>query len=337
VGSMGDAGKAGRGPRSASAAGTASPVAISFVSIQDVAELQRANTQLQQLVLEQRAMLDNDMIGMVKLRDRRVVWTNRALRRIFGYDADQLLGQTVRALYPDDNSYLAFVATSYPVLIAEGHYRAQIEMIRKDERRIWIDASGEYLSPEHHECLWMLVDITAIKQAHEKIEHIAYHDVLTGLANRELLQTRLKQSLAMAAQTLQKVAVCYLDLDGFKSINDKFGHGAGDELLKQAAERLLTCVRGNDTVCRFGGDEFVLVLANLTDNEECEAIVNRILAKVNTPFALNNEAVVEVSASVGVALYPDDSTNKELLIRQADHAMYRAKLLGRNRLAHFSR
>jgi diguanylate cyclase (GGDEF)-like protein len=183
----------------------------------------------------------------------------------------------------------------------------------------------------------MLADITAIKEAHEKIEHIAYHDVLTGLANRELLKTRLKQSLAMAAQTLQKVAVCYLDLDGFKSINDKFGHGAGDELLKQAAERLLTCVRGNDTVCRFGGDEFVLVLANLTDNEECEAIVNRILAKVNTPFALQNDAMAEVSASVGVALYPDDSTNKELLIRQADHAMYQAKLLGRNRLAHFSR
>lgn len=166
--------------------------------------------------------------------------------------------------------------------------------------------------------------LALLTQKESKARHIAYHDELTGLPNRRLLQDRLKQAVAQAARHDKQVAVMLLDLDGFKSINDRLGHPVGDHLLQQVAKRLTSCVRVADTVCRYGGDEFVVMLPEFEDGDSASAVAEKIRAQLETPYELGSE-LITVRASIGVAEYPDDGSSYRALIKQADIAMYRAK------------
>jgi len=181
-----------------------------------------------------------------------------------------------------------------------------------------------------------LQDVSAqlrIEQA--RIEHFAVHDALTGLPNRLLLIDRLRQALANAARDGRPVAICYLDLDGFKPINDRFGHETGDKLLVQISLRMSKAIRSNDTVCRLGGDEFVLVLPELDFAEEYLTILKRVIEDINEPVELDATHSVTVGVSVGVSIYPTHALTLETLIHQADQAMYQAKHSGRNRICIF--
>lgn len=169
-----------------------------------------------------------------------------------------------------------------------------------------------------------------IQQA--RIEHLAVHDTLTGLPNRFLLTDRLRQALANAARDGHPVAICYLDLDGFKPINDTFGHEAGDKLLMQIAARMTKSIRINDTVCRLGGDEFVIVLTELDTADEYLTILRRVVDDINEPVELDATNIATVGVSIGVSIYPTHGLIAETLIRQADQAMYQAKRSGRNRI-----
>jgi diguanylate cyclase len=166
--------------------------------------------------------------------------------------------------------------------------------------------------------------LALLTQKESKARHIAYHDELTGLPNRRLLQDRLKQAVAQAARHDKQVAVMLLDLDGFKSINDRLGHPVGDQLLQQVAKRLSDCVRVADTVCRYGGDEFVVMLPEFEDGDTAAAVAEKIRAQLETPYVLGSE-LITVRASIGVAEYPDDGSSYRALIKHADSAMYRAK------------
>jgi diguanylate cyclase len=166
--------------------------------------------------------------------------------------------------------------------------------------------------------------LTLLTQKESKARHIAYHDELTGLPNRRLLQDRLKQAVAQAARQNKQVVVMLLDLDGFKSINDRLGHPVGDHLLQQVAKRLTGCVRMADTVCRYGGDEFVVMLPEFEDGDTAAAVAEKIRIQLEMPYVLDGE-LVTVRASIGVAEYPCDGSNYRALIKQADIAMYRAK------------
>jgi diguanylate cyclase len=167
-------------------------------------------------------------------------------------------------------------------------------------------------------------ELTLLAEKESKARHIAYHDELTGLPNRRLLQDRFKQAVAQAARQYKQVVVMLLDLDGFKSINDSLGHPVGDHLLQQVAKRLKSCVRVADTVCRYGGDEFVVMLPEFEDGDTAAAVAEKIRAQLEIPYVLNDE-LVTVRASIGVAEYPGDGSNYRALIKQADIAMYRAK------------
>ncbi len=298
----------------------------------DVTELSRVRNDLQRLTVEQNVMLDNDMVGIVKLRNREAVWANRAMHRIFGYAPGELIGLPSRVLYPDDDACRALGDAAYPVLSAGRTFRRQVTMVRKDGEPVWIDVSGVQLSWETGESMWTMIDVTVLKRQQEQIEHLAFHDLLTDLPNRLLLADRVRQALGSAERSRLKVAICYLDLDGFKPVNDRYGHEAGDRLLRELAVRLQDGVRANDTVCRIGGDEFVLVIVELKDTREFETVAERILAAVNRPFRVDAATEVTVSASIGAALFPDDAREKDELLRLADLAMYRAKAAGRNRL-----
>ncbi len=304
--------------------------------LHDITELKHAQERLGQLTKEQHMMLDNELVGILKIRDRRIIWHNRAIDRIFGYEVGELEGLCTRILYPDDASFQDIVVTAYPIIREGNIYRGQLQGIRKDGEKIWVDLNGMLLSVEKGESLWMAVDITALKKYQEKIERIAYHDVLTGLPNRLLFADRLNQALAQAKRTNRFLAVCYLDLDDFKPVNDKYGHTAGDRLLQELAARMQDAVRANDTVGRFGGDEFVLMLTNLDYAIEYKPVLERVTEAINKPVSLDESRLVSVGASIGVALFPADSDDPDILLRHADQAMYQAKKSGRNRVHLFN-
>lgn len=158
----------------------------------------------------------------------------------------------------------------------------------------------------------------------QEARHSAYHDELTGLPNRSLLLDRLKQAMKQAARQHKHVALLLLDLDGFKSVNDGLGHSAGDELLKQVAARLTACIRGGDTACRYGGDEFVVMLPEIEGQESAAAVIEKIRAHLEAPYRIAGE-VVRITASIGSAMYKAGEQHPSDLIKRADIAMYAAK------------
>lgn len=286
-----------------------------------------ATLQLQQLAREQDAMLNNDLVGMARVKNRGAVWQNRALEHIFGYADGELDHHPTRALYLDDDSY-AMVGAGYAMLESQGRFRTQLKMRRKDGGEIWIDLSGAPVSAD--ESLWMLVDITAIKAGEERLKHMALHDPLTQLPNRTLFVEKASMMLSQDKRHGACTALCFLDLDHFKPVNDSYGHEAGDQLLKAIAGRLQQCMREGDIVARLGGDEFALALGSLKDAEELMPILDRLLEAVSAPLPLGKGRVARVTASIGVAMAPDHGQDLQSLQRLADEAQYAAKGAGRN-------
>lgn len=210
--------------------------------------------------------------------------------------------------------------------------------LREGMRTGWLHMESIPHRQPNGDILWegIQYDITASKDRETTLEQIAHYDTLTGIPNRMLLADRMHQAIAQARRSNTTLAVCYLDLDDFKPVNDQLGHEAGDQVLVETAHRLQGTLRGGDTVARIGGDEFVLLLANMTRLEEYEVSLKRIVAVVNRPITLGNQQV-SVSASLGIALYPKDGSEPDTLLRQADQAMYQAKQAGRNSYIYFDR
>jgi len=181
-----------------------------------------------------------------------------------------------------------------------------------------------------HGLIGFAADVTESNEHEKQLEHIAHFDALTGVPNRVLLADRLAQALARTKRDKGMVAVCYLDLDGFKPINDNYGHEAGDKVLVEVARRIKKVIREDDTVARLGGDEFVVLLVGLQVPEECVGSLRRLLETINRPIEIDGKSLT-VSASIGVSLYPEDQQDPDTLLRHADQAMYVAKQTGKNR------
>jgi diguanylate cyclase (GGDEF)-like protein len=177
-------------------------------------------------------------------------------------------------------------------------------------------------------------DITERKQAENQLQHLAHYDPLTHLPNRMLLSDRLQIATAQSQRNGQLLAVCYLDLDGFKPVNDRFGHDIGDRLLSEVGHRLSETMRAGDSLGRLGGDEFVLLLGDLQSENECCIALDRVLKILANPYHIEGQSLM-LTASIGVTLYPSDATDSDTLLRHADQAMYEAKQAGRNRYHFF--
>jgi diguanylate cyclase (GGDEF)-like protein/PAS domain S-box-containing protein len=261
--------------------------------------------------------------------DASIIDVNPAFTDITGYSHDEVIGHNPSLLqsgYHDE----AFYQRMWTALRETGRWQGEILNRRKDggvqPQQMTISAIRDdegrvirYLS--------VFSDISERKREQERMERLAYHDALTRLPNRVLLADRLEQALARAARNETLVAVCYLDLDAFKPVNDQYGHKAGDVVLRRVARCLEVGVRGQDTVARLGGDEFVLVL-DVRSRDEWEPIVTRVLATIAEPCELGEGHCATVSASVGVAVFPDDGRDAETLLRHADEALYAAKHTG---------
>lgn len=297
----------------------------------DISETHRIRQQLHQLTLDQEAMLESDLVGIAKLQDRVTVWRNHALERMFGYGDGELMGVPARQLYVDETAYETLGALAYPQLKAGGRFRTQLQMRRKDGSLIWVDLAGVELPGSGGASLWMMVDITQSKAHEARMERAALHDALTGLPNRLLLGDRLKQAIAGAERNGHVFALAYLDLNGFKQINDNHGHDAGDEVLKAVAARLHAGLRASDTVARLGGDEFVVLLTPALAPADAEPVLNRLLDALSQPITLSSGEQVAVGSSLGLAHFPADGRTPDALMRHADEAMYANKRAGRSR------
>jgi diguanylate cyclase (GGDEF)-like protein len=179
-------------------------------------------------------------------------------------------------------------------------------------------------------------DITLRKAAEEEIKHLAFHDSLTQLPNRRLLNDRLHQAVVQAKRDQTRLALMFIDLDKFKPVNDDFGHQAGDELLQAVARRLLACVRESDTVARLGGDEFVVLLPVIDVARDAITVGEKIQKALIQPFTLSKGQTVSISLSAGIAIYPEHGRDENELTKRADAAMYQAKTTGRDRFVMFS-
>jgi diguanylate cyclase (GGDEF)-like protein/PAS domain S-box-containing protein len=211
-------------------------------------------------------------------------------------------------------------------------------LIRRDGAEIAVEASA---SPIHDKqggvigAVLVAHDVTAARDLSDRLARLALYDMLTDLPNRALFADRLEQALVRAGRMGTIVALLFIDLDGFKPVNDSFGHDAGDLLLKAVARRLLTCVRGTDTVCRHGGDEFIILLADADNVEGAATCANKVKAALAAPFSMESQEV-QVTASIGIASFPEHATDAATLLRCADAAMYQAKAAGRNTYQLFS-
>lgn len=260
-----------------------------------------------------------------------IQWVNPAFSKLSGYSKEELIGQTPRILKSGRQP-----AAYYQVLwetIARGETWSSETIERaKDGSLYTVSQTITPISSDGGEITHYIAiheNITAQKLAQERIEHMAHYDALTGLPNRALFYDRLGQAFVMARRNQGGLTLLFMDLDGFKQVNDSAGHHIGDLLLKSVAERLRQCVRESDTVARLGGDEFTIVLNETHEHDAVARIAEKIIGAISRPFNLEGHEV-HVGVSIGIARYTEEAGSEDSLVNNADQAMYAAKLAGKN-------
>jgi diguanylate cyclase (GGDEF)-like protein/PAS domain S-box-containing protein len=306
----------------------------------DVAGRKLMEERLRHSEAQLRAILDvvDQGIGLWDV-DGRLVYANPPVRRLFDLPSaggDLNLQDARFGLTAEDGSLLD--VHGFPPSRALQTGRSESATLRfvsaNGEERFVMASAHPLRDPADGTLLGAVTsmsDVTDLKVRQHSLEAVARHDPLTGLPNRLLLMDRLDQAIAATRRSGSILAVCFLDLDGFKSVNDQFGHAAGDEVLREIARRLRGAMRGGDTVARIGGDEFVLLLSGARTRAEIDRALGRMISVARLPVDLPTHQVVRLSASVGVAAFPDDAADPQQLLRLADAAMYHAKLLGKDR------
>ncbi len=270
---------------------------------------------------------------MITEPDGTIIDVNDAFCRITGYTRDDVIGNNP-SLLSSGHHRKEFYVSLWHDLLEKDHWYGEVWNRRKNGEVFaamqTISAVNDNQGKTRH-YVALFSDITTIKAHERELEHIAHYDALTSLPNRVLLADRLHQGMAQALRHSQPLAVAYLDLDGFKAINDRFGHEAGDQLLIASTANMKNALREGDTLARLGGDEFAAVLLNLTDIEDSVPVLIRLLAAAAQPVHIG-DLTLQVSASVGVTFYPQgEDIDADQLLRQADQAMYLAKQAGKNR------
>lgn len=266
-----------------------------------------------------------------------IVSVNPAFTQITGYTAAEAIGRKP-SLLKSDHHGPAFYEAMWRTLLAEGRWRGEIWNRRKNgTAHPVLQTINRIPAKDGLPACYAAVfhDITALHQANERFEYLAFHDALTGLPNRALFHDRLTHAIERSRRDGIRLAVIFIDLDGFKDVNDRCGHDVGDLLLKEAAQRIRARVRrAADTVARLGGDEFVVLIEEIREVGHCHELAAEIIADLSRPFDLHDR-YPGIGASLGLAFFPDDCVDAAGLIKRADIAMYAAKAEGRNRCCKF--
>ena len=270
--------------------------------------------------------------------ERRIVTVNRAFSRSTGYSFEEVAGQTPELLRSDRQSDAHF-EDIWRTAVARGSWHGELWLRRNTGESFPLWAVINAVRSDSDQITHFIVvahDISERKANEQRISHLAHHDVLTDLPNRSLCVERLRLALQQAERQARRVGVLFVDLDRFKNINDSLGHHIGDSLLRSVSRSLLSAVRVGDTVSRFGGDEFVIILNGVADTDEILQIVDhRLIPLIRKPHEIDG-VELHISCSVGIAVFPEHGTDIDTLMRNADVAMYQAKFTGRNNAQFFS-
>lgn len=299
-----------------------------FIRVKDItaAEHLKNRLQLSAQVFDcaSDAILVTDAEGVIQ-------FVNPAFMKTTGYDLEDVLGMTPRILKSGRHTEL-FYQELWRALNEEGQWKGEIWNRKKngDVYPIW-NVINAIKNEAGRVVLYAAVgrDLTERLEYEEKIRHQAYHDGLTGLPNRIFFYENVRQVIEEAARYERMAAVIFLDLDGFKRINDEMGHDAGDQVLKEVARRMRSAVRASDVVARMGGDEFTVVLTEISGWRDAQKVAEKIREQIHLPLLLPG-GEVRVSSSIGISIYPEHGREAETLVKRADHAMYEAKAAGKN-------
>lgn len=280
---------------------------------------------------------ENTLEGIVIADPKGIILhANHAFAAMSGYRADEVVGKDTRLLRSGlhDN---AFYQRMWESITRTGHWRGEIWNRKKNGDHYPEILTISTVRDDDGEITHFIAmhnDISDLKATQKRLESLVNFDPLTGLPNRVMLAERMHAALEQCRRSNRTVGVCFLDLDGFKPINDRYGHEFGDALLVEVTRRLKQVVRSSDTVARLGGDEFVILLNNISGRDEVEGAMQRILSLLSNVYDIEATSI-RISASIGATLYPQDSADPDALLRHADQSMYQAKQLGRNRYVIF--
>lgn len=305
--------------------------------ISDVSAWKNAEQQLKMTSSELDTIVENAMVGIAFMKDRSIVRVNQKFEDIFGYSKEQIIGQNTRMLCADDDVFEQLAVEAYTRLAQGETFKGELEFVRRNGQVFWCGVSSKAISAGEPQegIIWIFEDITAQRHNEAKLRDLASLDSLTRLPNRSVFNDRLMHAIHKAQRNGKRLAIFFLDLDHFKHINDSLGHKAGDQLLCEVAKRLKSCVREGDTVARLGGDEFTVILEDIDSVQYVAKIAEKVLDSVLQTYTLGSTEV-NISPSVGVSLYPADGRDVDVLLRNADAAMYHAKNSGRNNFQFYS-
>src|SRR6185295_16864672 len=302
--------------------------------VNDISVRLSAERALQESEEQFRQLANNipQVFWITDVRQKETLYLSPATETLLGWPLQEIKDNPrllIKTLHYEDRSRVYAARKT----ATAGGYDETYRVVRPDGSIRWVhdrafpvpDTAGEI-----YRIAGIAEDITERKLAEERLMHLAHYDVLTSLPNRVLFYDRLRQVLAQAKRNQWTVGVMLIDVDRFKNVNDTLGHAVGDQLLQQVAERLRRSVRAGDTVGRLGGDEFAVVLSDLANSQDANLVAQKVMASFRDPFPLEGGAEIYVTGSIGITLFPDDSTDQDTLIRNADAAMYRAKDSGRN-------
>lgn len=283
-------------------------------------------------------VLENSSEGMlITDENNRIISANPAYTRITGYNLDEIKGKDPGA-FKSGKHDKDFYQNMWTEIRETGRWQGEVWDKRKDGKLYakWLSIDSiKDKTGKISRYVALFSDITARKKSEETIWRQANFDALTGLPNRNMFQDRLKQEILKSTRERVSLALLLIDLDQFKEVNDTLGHDIGDLLLKIASERISDCIRESDTVARLGGDEFMIILPELFPHHNVDAISQKLISSLAEPYQLNDE-VVHISASIGITIFPNDTTEIDALIKNADQAMYAAKNKGRNQFSYFT-
>ena len=291
-------------------------------------ELEKSQNQL-------KAIINTAIDGIIMINEHgEIQGFNPAAEKIFGYSREEVLGKNVKLLMPEpargehDGYINRYLKTGQARMI--GRRGSELIASRKNGELFPLEISlSEMVLGGLRYFVGITRDITERKKAEQKIAHLAHYDFLTDLPNRAFFMSSFERSVSLAKRNNYKVAALFLDLDGFKKVNDTLGHEGGDLLLQEVAKRLRKAIRDSDSVARVGGDEFTFFLDNIGSAENAAMMASKIIAALSEPFELKGQSC-HIGGSIGISVFPDDSENIEKLVRQADDAMYLAKQSGKN-------
>ncbi|RPI36826.1 MAG: EAL domain-containing protein [Nitrospiraceae bacterium] len=316
----------------------------SFGMVQDITERIRAEEALRESEEKYRMLLNSTAEAIYGIDPNgNCIICNASFLRQMGYEKEEdVLGKNIHELIhykrADGTEYPMNECQIYKGLIKGGGVHVDDEVFWRADGSSFYGEYWSYPIEKRGEVIGAVVsllDVSERRRMEEEIRQQAYHDTLTGLPNRIVFMDRLNLAITQAHRNKQILALLFLDLDRFKDINDAYGHGIGDQLLREVAIRIKSCLRETDTVARIGGDEFSIMLSDVKQMEDASRIAGKIIAAIQQPYNISNHEL-HMSTSIGISIYPDDSIRPEMLLRNADIAMYHAKGQGRNNYQFYS-